>query len=400
MRILFISPSWPGGTAFGGQIRATHIARALQQIGSVSVLMVSEDWNEPESRKKCAEEFRVLPPVCPKPSLNRGLDTRLRRAFDPRFLDLHGMCIEEADRERILTESRRHDFTWIIHSRTPSIIGEWNWPKTHLDIDDIPSTYLQTVSSTSRSKTTRLKTAFQAKLMKRRELTWVHRFTTLSVCSEPDRTYLGKPETLHVIPNGFTKPQSQPVRSPTRNPFRIGFIGLFSYTPNREGVQWFIRECWSAIRASCPNVRLRLVGRGSDVADYAATPGVEPLGWIADPESEISTWSAMVIPIRSGGGTRIKIAEAFSRRCPVVSTSVGAYGYQVTTGEELLIADTPNNFAQACISLLSGESLGNKVAENAWQRFVRDWTWEAIAPKVIAAGEDCMRRAAGGRTQA
>ena len=65
-------------------------------------------------------------------------------------------------------------------------------------------------------------------------------------------------------------------------------------------------------------------------------PDVDALGYVADAASEMATWSAMIIPVRLGGGTRVKIADAFSRKCPVVSTRLGAYGYDVQTGRELI----------------------------------------------------------------
>jgi glycosyltransferase involved in cell wall biosynthesis len=119
---------------------------------------------------------------------------------------------------------------------------------------------------------------------------------------------------------------------------------------------------------------------------------VDTLGWIEDPENEISTWSAMIIPIQTGGGTRIKIADAFSRKVPVVSTRYGAYGYDVKGGTELLLADSPRDFSAACVSLAKDTMLGAKLAETAWSRFLKDWSWDAIAPCFWSAAEDCLRR--------
>jgi glycosyltransferase involved in cell wall biosynthesis len=96
----------------------------------------------------------------------------------------------------------------------------------------------------------------------------------------------------------------------------------------------------------------------------------------------------MVIPLRHGAGTRVKIADAFSRKCPVVSTRLGAFGYEVQHRQELLLADAPAEFAAACISLIKEPASGATMAERAFAAFLKNWTWDAIAPNVWAAAED------------
>jgi glycosyltransferase involved in cell wall biosynthesis len=197
---------------------------------------------------------------------------------------------------------------------------------------------------------------------------------------------------VHVIPNGFARPRETPHYAPTANPPRLGFIGLYSYPPNFDGVQWFLNAVWPSVRQAVPGVRFRLVGKGTDGPQQPVAPNVDALGWLDDPAEEIASWSAMVIPIRIGGGTRIKLVDAFSRKCPVVSTRFGAYGYPVQSAKEVLLADDPDIFASACAHLIRHPELGTRLAETAWQEYLRHWTWEAIAPKVWAAAEDCLRR--------
>jgi glycosyltransferase involved in cell wall biosynthesis len=115
------------------------------------------------------------------------------------------------------------------------------------------------------------------------------------------------------------------------------------------------------------------------------------LGFVEDPASEIASWSAMVVPVLHGAGTRVKIADAFSRRCPVVSTPLGAFGYRVESGRELLIAGTASDFAAACISLIRNRETGKKMAEQAFKAFLQNWTWDSITPSVRAAAEEALR---------
>jgi glycosyltransferase involved in cell wall biosynthesis len=109
---------------------------------------------------------------------------------------------------------------------------------------------------------------------------------------------------------------------------------------------------------------------------------VTRLGWVADTSAEMATWSASIVPILVGGGTRIKIAEAFARGVPVVSTSLGAFGYPVENGRELLVADEPAAFTAACVRLLSEPAAGDELARRGWDLFRANYRWDAIAPAV------------------
>jgi glycosyltransferase involved in cell wall biosynthesis len=206
---------------------------------------------------------------------------------------------------------------------------------------------------------------------------------------------LGGGDRIYVIPNGFDRPQSDPQPIPSTDPPRIGFIGLCTYAPNADGVRWFLDECWPIIRQELPGVRFRLAGKGSKDLVRSSDQAVDALGWLAEPALEIASWSAMAIPLRFGGGTRIKIADAFSRKCPVVSTRLGAFGYEVEDGRQVRLADSPEDFARVCVQLILDRSEAAAMAERAWKEFLEKWTWDAIAPKVWAAAEDCLRRSAG-----
>jgi glycosyltransferase involved in cell wall biosynthesis len=194
-----------------------------------------------------------------------------------------------------------------------------------------------------------------------------------------------------VIPNGFEATAEGPVRALAPPP-RIGFVGLYDYGPNRDGIDWFVRTCWPLIRQQIPEVRLRLAGTDTNGVLRPNDSQIDKLGWIEDSDAEMASWSAMIVPIRGGGGTRIKIAHGFSRKCPVVSTTFGAYGYDVADGCELCLADTPEEFARACIRMIREPESAAQMAGRAWQRFLENWTWDAIRPCVRAAAEDCLRR--------
>ena len=372
-------------------MRALHIGRALQEIGQVALAVVSSDAATPELMNKTADEFAVEPVVEVNEHPNRGFIQRFQCAFNPRFLNVHGCIANSNDRNRLLNRLKDFDLIWLLNSRTPNILNQWHWPQSVLDIDDLPSAFQRTVWQNGAGLKEKLQAGIQMRLSQRRERFWKERFSVLSVCSESDRQRLGDGKHVHVIPNGFERPPNEPIRNPVEPP-RIGFIGLYSYLPNLEGMKWFVRECWPKVRREIPNARLRLVGKDTDGPLKPNAPNVDALGYVADSAAEIATWSAMIVPVHMGGGTRVKIAEGFSRKCPIVSTHIGAYGYEVKHGRELLLADKPGGFADACVSLIRDRAAASAMADRACAAFLKKWTWDAIAPRVWAAAEDCLRR--------
>jgi glycosyltransferase involved in cell wall biosynthesis len=391
-KILYLCPCWPHEQAFGGQLRALHVGRALQQLGEVTVVVVSADDTERVVMERTAEEFVVESPVHVGLVPNRGLIQRLRWAFDPYFLNVHGCVANSEDRTRLLERLKDFDLVWILNSRTPNVLNHWHWPRSVLDVDDVPSQFSRTVWRSCAGLKEKYRAGIGIFVLRCRERFWRKRFSVLSVCSEADRQYLGGGSHVHVIPNGFPRPAQAPVRN-LADPPRIGFIGLYSYFPNLEGMRWFVRECWPLVKREIPNARLRIVGKDSDGVLKPAGPDIDALGFVADSASEIATWFAMVVPVLHGAGTRIKITHAFSRKCPVVSTNLGAFGYGVQSGRELLLADDPRAFAAACVELIRDPAAASAMAERAFAAFLQKWTWDAIGPQIRAAAEDALQQA-------
>jgi glycosyltransferase involved in cell wall biosynthesis len=180
-------------------------------------------------------------------------------------------------------------------------------------------------------------------------------------------------------------------------PPRIGFIGILDYEPNIEAAKWFATQCWARIKHEIPGVRLRLLGRYSDGPSKPPGDDIDGLGWVADADAEIATWSAMIVPIRRGAGTRGKIAHGLSLKCPIVSTTLGAYGYQFTHGREAYLADSAEDFANACVRAIRRPAEAAAIADRAWQLFLEKWTWEAVRPRIWNAVEDCLRLSTGPR---
>ncbi len=390
-RILYIIPCWPHDRAYGGQLRTLNIGRILAKLGDVTLAIIGADPVDEASKARTAAEFPIAGEWGVEPTGIRGIHSLCKAVFDPDFVNIHGVALSKASEAEILTlVSDRFDLVWFYKVRIANYFRQVRWPATVVDVDDLPSSATSSEGSLSASFVRRWRSRLWSRALQVHEKRLASRFAVLSVCSEADRHLLGGDPAIHVIPNGFEKPAAVPLRCPS-NPPQIGFIGLIDYGPNRDGVRWFLTECWPALRAAIPNLTFRLAGKGAGEVVKEPIPGVEVLGWVEDAAAEIATWSLMVIPIRSGAGTRIKIADTFSRKCPAVSTSLGAYGYDVQDGVQLRLADSPEDFTRACLELLKNPHEAQAMAERAWLEFLEKWTWDAIAPKVQEAAEAGLR---------
>ena len=195
------------------------------------------------------------------------------------------------------------------------------------------------------------------------------RFNHLLLASADDCTALRSRHPGHSfvhVPNAVRAPESSATAG-VRDPRSILFVGSLDYLPNEDAVAFFARSILPLIRKTDEQMAFRIVGVGQSESIAAARilPGVQLIGAVANLAPEYAAAGMLAVPLRAGSGTRIKILEAFQHRTPVVSTTKGAEGLAVTNGEHLLIADTPEEFAAACLRLSTDEALCRRLADNA-----------------------------------
>lgn len=398
-KILFVTSHWPLAAAYGAQQRVLNIGRMLCRFGDVSFVIVPTEVEDEETARRTKREFEVCGvirplPVAPGRSFGR-LSQRLRHEFDPTYMATDPYVVSGTDRALLKELIQQHNLVWIHTIRTANWFRIYRWPRSVFDVDDLPSRREQSTAQSGGSPASRLLNLRRAWIWRRRERAFQERFDVLTVCSEDDRRYLGMEERIHVIPNG-AHPLAVRPRASSELP-RIGLIGNCEFMPNEEGVKWFIRDVWPVIKRQFPRVQLRLVGRKSDGHLTKLGPDIIGLGWLEDPGDEIATWSAMIVPIKVGSGTRVKVAEGFARRCPVVATTIGAFGYEVDNGEEILLADRADDFASACILLLRNPQLGEALSERAHKRFLERWTWDSFENTIGTVVQECLARSKGGQ---
>jgi len=237
----------------------------------------------------------------------------------------------------------------------------------------------------------------QWKRMLRFEAAALSRFDLVLAVSEADAKTFAKlypgtvTQPVHVVQTGVETNYFMPRGEPERA--HMVFTGSMDWLPNEDGMTYFCREILPWIRRAEPDATLSIIGRSPTplVRKLAEIPGVEVTGRVDDVRPHIARGAVYVVPLRIGGGTRLKIFEAMSMGKAVVSTSIGAEGLPVTNRRDIEIADEPSAFADAVVRLMR-DTAARRAIESAARRLVVDrYDWSAVAQDF----EDALLNAAG-----
>jgi len=159
------------------------------------------------------------------------------------------------------------------------------------------------------------------------------------------------------------------------------FVGSMDWLPNIDGVKWFVGEILPLIRAKRPDVSVAIVGRSPqpEITALAANdPRITLTGTVPDIRPYLWGSSVSIVPLRIGGGTRLKIYESMAAGVPVVSTVIGAEGLPVSDGRTILLRDSPTAFAAGCLDLLANASDRTLMARAAWEFVAESFSWEQV----------------------
>jgi glycosyltransferase involved in cell wall biosynthesis len=159
------------------------------------------------------------------------------------------------------------------------------------------------------------------------------------------------------------------------------FIGSMDWVPNVDGMQFFCREVLPLIRKKKPGCSVAIVGRDPvpSIRALGNDPLIQVLGTVPDVRPHLWNAKVSIVPLRIGGGTRLKIYEAQAARVPVVSTTIGAEGLFIEQGRNIHIADQAEEFAARCLELLESPATRQRMAEDAWTAVRDKFSWEQVA---------------------
>jgi glycosyltransferase involved in cell wall biosynthesis len=297
---------------------------------------------------------------------------------------------------RDLAAERGYDVVWYSRELSWLTCGGIVPAPAVVDVDDLPDVVLRrqlAVSPPGRAPAARWRRA----RMRRDAAFWeaahpaiAERVDHLVYASEHDRD---RSRYAHssVVPNTYP-PAGGPVRPRATEPVVL-FAGLLVYPANVDGARWLVSRVLPNLRQADPASRVVLAGRaGHGVRELAAHPGVAVLGEVSDMTPVLRQARVVAVPLRVGGGTRIKILEAFAHRVPVVSTSVGAEGLDVVPGRHLLTADSPEEFAAALTAVLADDELAGGLADRAYTLYARRYRPEHARQAVHRAVTAAVHR--------
>ena len=278
--------------------------------------------------------------------------------------------------------------------------GQENRPLFVLDQHNVDEHYF---GSFTKSKNLLVSTFASLEVRKNRILQkrWFPRFDVIfSVAPEDSdltRRYVSEKVQVLVAPNGVDTDYFQPVELRTKIPFApiVMFGASLDVTMNQDAVQWFVNEIWPLVRARFPDAQFWIVGRNPPAAIQALN-GVAEItvtGTVADVREYYRRADVFVVPVRFGGGTKLKTLEGMALGLPVVSSSVGAQGLEVENGNQLLICDEPASFASAIIDLVADRTKALRMGKAARHLVENRYSWEGIVGKMDLQLRDlCMKR--------
>lgn len=225
----------------------------------------------------------------------------------------------------------------------------------------------------------------------KKALSWVD---ALVAVSDGDRDRLagfGSGLRTHTIPNGVDLEYFQPLAEAADRRHLV-FTGSMDWRPNQDAARYFAEQVFPLLRARRPDLECTFVGRSppADIEKLAQIPGFHVSGTVPDVRPFVERAAAYIVPLRVGGGSRLKILEALAMGRPVVSTTVGAEGLEVEHGKHLLLADDPEAFAEAVFRVLDDQDLSANLAAQGVRLVREKYGWDALADRLATFLEDVL----------
>lgn len=402
MRILFLSRWFPYPPDNGAKLRVYNALGQLARRHEVSLVALGtgDELANNEARSKLAElccSVTAVPYRAFRPTSLRALSGLL--STQPRFLvDTFDQATARAiraqlvrDRCELVVASQIDMVPYALTLRpAPAVLEE-------LEV----SAYREAVLGANGLRT-RL----------RRRLTWLKlsaylrtvlpRFSVCTVVSEQEKRLVEGlvPDygRIAVVPNAVDLARYEEDYGPPVGGTLI-YPGALTYQPNFDAVRYFLSEVYPLVLRSAPTTRLQVTGSldGVQVDRLPRVGGVTFAGHVPDVRPFVARSWAMVVPLRRGGGTRLKILEAMALRTPVVATSKGAEGLEVEDGKNILIADDPATFAARVLELLGSPALRARIGSEGRRLVEAKHDWERVGESLVSIVEQAGRLAALGR---
>jgi polysaccharide biosynthesis protein PslH len=393
MRILWIADYLPYPLVGGDRIRIYNLIRRVARKHEVYLAAFLEKPEDAEGvhhlQEFCARvetvNFQQRSRLAKAPGM-------LRFALEGKPPELKLLYSEElVSRIKQLISAVDFDLVQIEHSRMGlylEALPRESRCKSILMFHNITSLQYGRVSQVERRWGRKLRSWINSVTMGFWEPHYAEKFDRCATVSEADRQLLLKANSrlqVEIIPNGVDTEKFQPLSLPTENAsLSLMFIGNMGYPPCVDAVMYFCMEIFPLIRQKIPSAELWIVGRSPrpEVLQLDGD-GVHVTGQVDEVIPYYQQSTICVVPLRAGGGTRLKILEAMALGRPVVSTTIGCEGLEVADGHNILIADTPEQFTEKVLRLFKDRELYRSISTNGRQLVEASYGWDRIAGRLM-----------------
>jgi sugar transferase (PEP-CTERM/EpsH1 system associated) len=371
----------------GGKIRSFNLVRELARNHEVTVFTFygSHPNDSHAQLKQHFHQAVCLPIQLPEP---RGVAEALdyaRNLFSFRPYTLAKYC-RPLVTQRLLELVRKENFDIILCDFLFSAdVIPWHWPCPKvLFTHNVEEQIWRRHFEVTRNPIWKAVSWREYRTMRSAERHYVRLADHVLAVSENDRSYFAayaEPEKITVIPTGVDTDYFQPAAEAARNETMV-FTGSMDWLPNEDAIEYFAESILPRVRAEIPTATLRVVGRRPSQrlrALVSHTPGLEMVGEVPDIRPHVHNASIFIVPLRIGGGTRIKIFEAMAMGRVVVSTAVGAEGLPVRHNENIILADKPEDFARQAVELLRNSLLRTRISRAARALVEENYSWRSVA---------------------
>lgn len=261
--------------------------------------------------------------------------------------------------------------------------------KTLLDAHNALYRIPERLAARERNPLRRLLLKREARALAHYETDLLQKFDQIVFVAEQDRQALdssnfeSRISNFPIIPI-CVDPTATPLIQRVPHPCNITHLGTMFWPPNVEGVLWFAREVFPRVLEQSPETRFVIVGKNppQEILDLPLQiRNVQVTGYVPDPTPYLAETAAFLVPLHAGGGMRVKIPDAWSWGLPIVSTSIGAEGIDLQDGENILIADAADTFAQAVLRILQEPAFGETLRENGRHWVEEQYNWKHVYSK-------------------
>jgi polysaccharide biosynthesis protein PslH len=393
LSILHVSPMPASPPRFGAQVRMHGLMTELARRHDLTAVMLVDNEFDAEECRKTMQAYCRDVVLVPKPYVGEGLAKRLlqlqalasTRSWERWLASVPAM---QRALDRVLRAGRfdliNLEFSFLGECNLRQAPRNERLPRLVVASHNIDYELARQYARDGRSLAHRLYAGVNWRKLQREELGTYRDADGVYLCSaEDERRLLDEIPGARtaVIPNAadvdYYKPRPT---DPPPDGRTVLFFGHLSYAPNVDGVMHFVQKIWPRVVEAHPEARFKIIGgRPPRSLQLLAGPRVELTGFVPDLRPHLAAAAAVVVPLRLGGGTRLKVVEAMAMGKAIVSTALGSEGIEAIPGRDLLIEDQPEAFADALNRLLDDPERAARIGQSARSLAVERYSWSGAA---------------------